>query len=188
MPGKLIVLKKLNRSAFGLGCCAAAALIVTCSSALACQTFIDINLANTLRAAGVILGEVIAESRIPTKENKHFKNKIHFDIKDIIRSNKPLPESIVVHYHSYNGQDPLKRRVRYVFVVDKYNYEHPSVSGDKRNILMSAVCGGSAPYVFPEESEAGRAIKQIFADDGVSPEVKAKILSRFVGLYGRHGF
>lgn len=170
---------------FAVGHFLSAMLLLSGQAAFACQGFRSISLSSTLNSGGVLIGELIAESSIQDRDSKFLKNRLHFDIKDVLHSKKSLPESIVLHYHSIHRHDPPTSGARYIFVVRSYEFEHPPGSGNKENILMSAMCGGHVPYIFEEESDAGCAIKQIFADDGFDRETKAKILSRFVGLYGQ---
>ncbi|WP_299544270.1 hypothetical protein [uncultured Roseibium sp.] len=179
------MLKVFCRFVRGTGYFVLAMLVLMSQSALACQNYRAVNLADALSSGGVFIGEIIAESSIQDGKNSSIEHRLHVDIKEILHSHSPLPESIVLHFHSREKREALRRNVRYVYVVWLLDFDHPAGSGNKTNILMTALCGGHVPYIFDEESDAGRAIKQIFADDGFDRETKAKILSRFVGLYGQ---
>ncbi|MET1415310.1 hypothetical protein ABVF61_23755 [Roseibium sp. HPY-6] len=162
-----------------------AMLVLMSQSAFACQHARAVDLADTLNSGGVFIGEIIAQSSNQVGENKSFGHRVHFDIKETLHSHTPLPQSIILSYYSRNEREALRRNVRYVYVAWLLDVDYRVDRRNTTNILMTAMCGGHVPYIFEEESDAGRAIKQIFADDGFDRETKAKILSRFVGLYGQ---
>lgn len=166
-------------------------LIALTNSAIACMTFRGVDLKYALQAEAVFLGKLLNSGtetvKTPGGYSYHF-HRLDFAIERLLSGNQSMDHRLTAYYSSRKSGDFGQIGDRYIVVLGGLEYQNNMENFRNKHFVQTAICGGNVPYVFKENSEPGRALKMIFNKDGVSTEVKADILSRFVGLYGQTNF
>ncbi|WP_422376135.1 hypothetical protein [Roseibium sp.] len=165
-----------------------AALAALTTSASACGAPRHHDLRDALRSEAVFVGKLLDDRVDVTRYSTGAETQTHklvFEITDILSGRLTGPDRFLIEYSTDKRIKPLKRGTSYVAVLSETGITKSTGARSARNYVKRSFCTTYAPLIFEEKSEAGRALKMMFQDDGIPLEAKAEILSRFVGLYGQ---